>query len=205
MELCSTCGTLIVTVLSPVQLTSGAYKQVSDYTVCDYLISFWNINGMPVNGALWFIRDLMVMLAFSPLVYWCLRYFRWYILVVLGCIWLVGGTLEIPRMDAVFFFLWEHGLVLPDVTLLLTLNLFFPWGVALYFLFCYRYNWRKRSRWISICSQCRHIIGHCIDYSFDCLLCGTGKMEIFLFFDKLLFFSVCMSPASLEYVRPYSV
>lgn len=79
---------------------------------------------MPVNGALWFIRDLMVMLAFSPLVYWCLRYFRWYILVVFGCIWLVGGTLEIPRMDAVFFFLWEHGLVLPDVTLLLTLNLF---------------------------------------------------------------------------------
>lgn len=118
-------GHWIVTVLSPVQLTSGAYKQVSDYTVCDYLISFWNINGMPVNGALWFIRDLMVMLAFSPLVYWCLRYFRWYILVVLGCIWLVGGTLEIPRMDAVFFFLWEHGLVLPDVTLLLTLNLFF--------------------------------------------------------------------------------
>ena len=46
---------------------------------------------MPVNGALWFIRDLMVMLAFSPLVYWCLRYFRWYILVVFGCIWLVGG------------------------------------------------------------------------------------------------------------------
>mgnify|MGYP000116827137 CR=1 FL=1 len=34
-----------------------------------------------------------------------------------------------------FSFLWEHGLVLPDVTLLLTLNLFFPWGVALYFLF----------------------------------------------------------------------
>lgn len=97
-------GHWIVTVLSPVQLTSGAYKQVSDYTVCDYLISFWNINGMPVNGALWFIRDLMVMLVFSPLVYWCLRYFRWYILLVLGCIWLVGGTLEIPRMDAVFFF-----------------------------------------------------------------------------------------------------
>ena len=83
-------GHWIVTVLSPVQLTSGAYKQVSDYTVCDYLISFWNINGMPVNGALWFIRDLMVMLVFSPLVYWCLRYFRWYILLVLGCIWLVG-------------------------------------------------------------------------------------------------------------------
>lgn len=135
---------------------------------------------MPVNGALWFIRDLMVMLAFSPLVYWCLRYFRWYILVVFGCIWLVGGTLEIPRMDAVFFFLWEHGLVLPDVTLLLTLNLF-SLGSSLVLSFCYRYNWRKRSRWISICSQCRHIIGHCIDYSFDCLLCGTGKMEIFLF------------------------
>lgn len=33
-------GHWIVTVLSPVQLTSGAYKQVSDYTVCDYLISF---------------------------------------------------------------------------------------------------------------------------------------------------------------------
>ena len=77
-------GHWIVTVLSPVQLTSGAYKQVSDYTVCDYLISFWNINGMPVNGAIWFIRDIMVMLAFTPLLYRCLLYFRWYILVVFG-------------------------------------------------------------------------------------------------------------------------
>lgn len=74
-------GHWIVTVLSPVQLTSGAYKQVSDYTVCDYLISFWNINGMPVNGALWFIRDLMVMLA-SILVS------SLFSLVYIGSVWL---------------------------------------------------------------------------------------------------------------------
>ena len=128
-------GHWIVTVLSPVQLTSGAYKQVSDYTVCDYLISFWNINGMPVNGALWFIRDLMVMLAFSPLVYWCLRYFRWYILVVLGCIWLVGGTLEIPRMDAVFFFFVGAWFSITGRNFVADFKSFFPWGVALYFLF----------------------------------------------------------------------
>ena len=128
-------GHWIVTVLSPVQLTSGAYKQVSDYTVCDYLISFWNINGMPVNGALWFIRDLMVMLAFSPLVYWCLRYFRWYILVVFGCIWLVGGTLEIPRMDAVFFFFVGAWFSITGRNFVADFKSFFPWGVALYFLF----------------------------------------------------------------------
>lgn len=59
---------------------------------------------MPVNGALWFIRDLMVMLAFSPLVYWCLRYFRWYILVVLGCIWLVGELWRFQNGCCLFLF-----------------------------------------------------------------------------------------------------
>ncbi len=74
---------------------------------------------MPVNGALWFIRDLMVMLAFSPLVYWCLRYFP---LVYIGSAWLYlagRGNFGDSKNGLASFslFLWEHGLVLPDVTL----------------------------------------------------------------------------------------
>ena len=98
-------GYWAMALLSPVEFTSGAYKLVQDYTLRDYLLCFWNINGaMPVNGVLWFIRDLMIMVVCAPVVYWVLRYFRWYALVVLGGIWMTGVTLEIPQMSAVFFF-----------------------------------------------------------------------------------------------------
>ena len=60
-------------------LMSAKNKLVSDYSTIDFLNCFWNMSlvnkgggNFPIDGPLWFIRDLMIMNLLSPLVYFVL-------------------------------------------------------------------------------------------------------------------------------------
>lgn len=125
----------IVYLFSPIPLTSGYYKLVSDYSWLDYLRIFWDVNGAyPINGALWFVRDLMIMVVCSPLVYWTLRYCRWYILAILGGAWLFGGTFYFPLLTATFFFSLGAWFSLNGRNFVADFKSFYPWGVILYLI-----------------------------------------------------------------------
>lgn len=66
---------LLIELLFP-SVLSGEVKPVLDYGWCDWWDIFWAREPsepggmpMPINYPLWFIRDLMVLVVFSPLVY----------------------------------------------------------------------------------------------------------------------------------------
>lgn len=74
---------------------SAKNKLVSDYSFMDFLNSFWNMslvnNGggnFPIDGPLWFIRDLMIMNLLSPLVYFFLSHLKGWGAIVLFVSWL---------------------------------------------------------------------------------------------------------------------
>lgn len=52
-------------------MISGNYKTIPEYGVADFLLAFWKIDGMniPFIAPLWFIRNLMVAMLFSPFIY----------------------------------------------------------------------------------------------------------------------------------------
>lgn len=125
-----------VTLLLSIEMMSGTYKLVKNYTLLDYLRSFWNINGtMPINGVLWFIRDLMVMIVCSPLVYLAIRYLGWYALLILGCIWIIGYTPAIPQMTAIFFFTLGAWFSINNRNFVVDFKPFFPIGAMLYLIY----------------------------------------------------------------------
>lgn len=51
------------------------------------LFVFWT---GPINLSLWFIRELILLVLLSPLIYFLLRYTRWFGVLVLGGLWLYG-------------------------------------------------------------------------------------------------------------------
>lgn len=52
-------------------LFSGANTKIADYSVAEWAQAFWCVEGTqsPINPPLWYIRDLMVMVVLSPLLY----------------------------------------------------------------------------------------------------------------------------------------
>lgn len=88
-------------------MTSGMNKLITEYTLSDWFGVFWNHReGMPICYQFWFIRDLMVVILCSPLVYGIVRYGKVASVIFLGLLWCFGLWFHIVgfSITALFFF-----------------------------------------------------------------------------------------------------
>lgn len=62
----------------------------------------------PINGPLWFIRDLMIMVLLSPVIYYMIKKFKIFAIILLAIVWLfsIGNKCGIPEnsFQSLFFF-----------------------------------------------------------------------------------------------------
>ncbi|RKU58435.1 acyltransferase [Parabacteroides sp. AF27-14] len=106
---------LLIELLFP-SVLAGEVKPVLDYGWCDWWDIFWAREPsepggmpMPINYPLWFIRDLMVLVVFSPLVYAMVRYLRQYALALLGFLWLIYDGVSSPGLSPTAWFFFSLG------------------------------------------------------------------------------------------------
>lgn len=78
------------------------------YTFKDWLMPLWNCNksGCPISFQFWFIRDLMVVVLFTPFIYWLNKKLNYFFPLLLGLLWLMGWWFNVTgfNIDAFFFF-----------------------------------------------------------------------------------------------------
>ena len=85
-------------------MNSGRTKLVLDFTFNDFISCFWSmegVNGMatPIDGPLWFIRDLMVMIILSPLFFFVINRFKIIVPIILLALYILG----VPLTSFCFF------------------------------------------------------------------------------------------------------
>lgn len=91
-------------------LMSGETKLISSYSFLDWGRAFWNIQGgMPICYQFWFMRDLMVVMLFSPLIYLVLKLLRGYAIIVLGVLWLCNYWFTLSGFSIAAFFFFSLG------------------------------------------------------------------------------------------------
>jgi len=98
-------------------LFSGRNKLITDYSLLDWLWSFWDTSwvnphlrkSLPVNSPFWFIRDLMVVVLFSPLIYILIKKLRVYAVIILGLLWIFNPFFYLPGLSIVSFFFFTAG------------------------------------------------------------------------------------------------
>lgn len=96
-------------------LFSGDNRLIVDYTWTDWLNAFWARDstdgeiGSPIAYQLWFIRDLMVVMIFSPFVYGLVRYLRQYVIILLGVLWIMNWWFRLPGFSSTAFFFFSAG------------------------------------------------------------------------------------------------
>lgn len=75
------------------ELMSGQFGDFGEFSVKEWLMCFWNIHGgFPINLPLWFLRDLIVLSVFSPLVYFVVRWGRYWVVGLTALLWFLWGT-----------------------------------------------------------------------------------------------------------------
>lgn len=89
------------------------YKWAETLSIWDFLWLLYNGNnsGMPVNYPLWFIRDLIIMVILSPLLWFALKYLPYISLIVLAVLWFADTPpLIVPVLWASPLFFYAGGL-----------------------------------------------------------------------------------------------
>jgi len=98
-------------------LVSGRNKLILDYSLMDWLWSFWDTSmvnarsnkSLPINSPFWFIRDLMVVVLFSPIIYWLIKKLGTYAVIILGLLWVCNPFFYLPGLSTVSFFFFTAG------------------------------------------------------------------------------------------------
>ena len=82
---------------------NNGFENVSTWSFVDYVRSFWNKSGGdPIAYQLWFLRDLMVICIFTPVVWFVIKKLKWISLVAVVAFYLTN--FEIPCKSALVFF-----------------------------------------------------------------------------------------------------
>lgn len=77
------------------------------YTIADWLMELWNSNGTgaPISLQFWFIRDLILVVIITPILYYSIKKLGYLFPLILGILWLIGLWPDIIfTIDALFFF-----------------------------------------------------------------------------------------------------
>ncbi|WP_293938629.1 acyltransferase family protein [Sphingobacterium sp. UBA5996] len=125
-------------------LLSGVNKPIIHYNLTDWLWSLWDTShvhvkaakNLPINSPFWFIRDLMVVLLLSPIIYFLIRKVGVFAVLILGVVWLFKPYFYLPGWSTVSFFFFSAGAYfsLHNKNFVLVMQSFLPWSVLCYVL-----------------------------------------------------------------------
>lgn len=80
----------ILSLLNP-ELQTGPTPSVKDWNFNVFLSLYWDMgNNLPIVPQFWFIRNLMVFILFTPIVYWMIKKLNILPLLILGILWVVN-------------------------------------------------------------------------------------------------------------------
>lgn len=174
-------------------LMSGRNKLVADYTVTDWLWAFWDkdmINvadgfHMPFNFPLWFIRDLMVVVCLSPLLYVWIKRLKHYGIAILGVLWLTNCWPSIVGLsiNAFFFFAAGAWFSINRRNFVTAMRPCLSWSLPLYALIAVVLLYFKDAvAWTGYLHQCGILVGMvgAISLSACCLDKGWWHVNRFL-------------------------
>lgn len=106
----SRCRSLLVPYLLWNLIAYIVYAAQNGFSFSDFFHAFWIIDipgrtgSSPIDGPLWYVRNLMLMVLISPVISVMLKYTKWYLLVVMAFLWLFQVSVFAKGIGIAFFF-----------------------------------------------------------------------------------------------------
>ncbi|MDE6823834.1 MAG: acyltransferase [Duncaniella sp.] len=117
-----------------------------DPTLSNCLVSFWSDSKLfgrddafsnPINAPLWFVRDLIIVVIFTPILYKLIRKFRYWPIIFSAILWFGSIFLNLSALEdgfltAFFFFSWGAYMSIYKKNMISEFGYFFNVSVFLY-------------------------------------------------------------------------
>lgn len=168
-------------------LLSGNNLLIADYTWQNWLQAFWDGNmgeDMPINYPLWFIRDLIVVVVFSPIIYWGIKRLQSLFILLLGALWLFNLWIDITGFSIVAFFFFSYGAYwgINKKNFVEIYNKLFPYSLLVYIILAVCNLLFREYDWCSYIHKIGILIGLSMFVSLTafCLKKQVWKIDTFL-------------------------
>lgn len=176
------------------KLFSGATKSFigEGFSMGDWVMIFWNYNdaGMPVSYQFWFIRDLIVVVLFSPVIYWLTKRLGCFFSLFLGILWLLGWWFDIVGFSISAFFFFTLGAYFSIVKknfVELVKAYVLPLGV-LYTIFVAITFCTREFEWVGYAKQISIILGVAFVIALSAVYISKGEWKVNKFLSESSFF-----------------
>ena len=175
-------------------LFSGAVKHFigEGFSIQDWLMLFWDYDasGYPISYQFWFIRDLMVVVLFTPIIYWLTKKLNYYFPLLLGVLWFMRWWFNVSgfSIDAFFFFALGAYFSIKKKNFVELLKPYMVlWGISyvvfVAITFCFRdYDWIAYTKRASI------VLGIAFVIALSALCIKTNKWKLNEFLSESSFF-----------------
>ena len=91
-------------------MLSGANKPITDRNFFEWLNMFWGyLDGKPICFQFWFIRDLIVAVCLSPIIYFLIKRLKFYFVLLAGLFWSLGFDFNITGLSSISIFYFSFG------------------------------------------------------------------------------------------------
>lgn len=87
-------------------MMSGLKKSITEWNITDW---FYNLYTVPISYQFWFIRDLILLCIFSPIIYQCIKYGKITFVLALSILWIFDFWPNIPGFSIVGIFSFSVG------------------------------------------------------------------------------------------------
>ena len=192
-------------------LTSGENLLIKDYTWLNWLKAFWDGNkidgDMPINYPLWFVRDLMVVIIISPIVYLCVKRLKIIFVIALGLLWLSGTWFSISGFSiaALFFFSFGAYFSIEKRSFLGLMNKLFPYSLGIYIIIAIFDLLTRQYDWHAYIHNIGILVGLSAVMSFAAYGIGKQKLHANPFLANSSFFIYVYHGMPLAFLIKFSV
>lgn len=166
----------------------------SNYSLLDYLQAFWEFklfqHGTPINDPLWFMRDLMVVMLASPLVFTLLKYSKRYGLMILSILWLFDWGIKAPGFSIAALFFYSAGAYfsIHRINFVERFEPFFPWTAGIYLVSAVMQFYFRNTAAASYLSHINVLSGIVLAISLSSRLLEKGRWKVNTFLSEVSFF-----------------
>ena len=180
------------------------------FSLEDFFHSFWVIDipgrsgSSPIDGPLWYVRNLMIMVVISPIIAYMIKYTKWYLILIMTILWII----QIPPFNkgigiAFYFFSLGGYLRVFDYHVenlqryAKYLILAYPIYVIYAFLMqsnsnCWDFQFGIILGIVAIFSLTMHFIK-----------CGNGNSKTTQILSETSFFIYCLHDLLLQFLKPF--
>lgn len=176
----------------------------------DLFHSFWVIDipgrsgSSPIDGPLWYVRNLMIMVVISPIIAYMIKFTKWYLILIMTILWIIQIPPFNKGIGIAFYFFSLGGYLRVFDYHVENLQRYAKYLIIAYPIYViYAFLMQSKSDSWDFQLGILLVIGAIFSLTIHFIKCGSGNCKFTKILSETSFFIYCLHDLLLQFLKPF--